>query len=381
MTSRGRSSADALVVRLGAVSRLVADQLATALPAARAALGADADRWLELAADLAARTTPAGPLVFLRVDPTRIRRAGIEVVERWVASVRRLGETSSSLASTYCEATAPLLGEVGEPVLESAAVAAAALHADGGWRGERVAQAFLAALPAAAQVLGAGELGRWGKLAPAVRAGLDEGLYFRALPRATSTWTVEERAAWLCAVETVARRHVPTAVALYRDFPNTLGGLPPTVRAALLAVLAEMVDGALPSDVASVLPVAATLLLEVPAHGREISLELAARVAADFPPGVGPLLRALPRLFEEGTADRFDAWVGHGLGIAEENADAGRAYFALESRTSVAVLRASPVSVALDEVQGVLRKLVQMLSASPATPRPVGRFHLRAPLE
>src|SRR2546425_908637 len=107
MTSRGRSSADALVVRLGAVSRLVADQL------------------------------------------------------------------------------------------ESAAVAAASLHADGGWRGERVAQAFLAALPGAAQALGAGELGRWGKLAPAVRAGLDEGLYFRALPRATSTWTVEERSAWL----------------------------------------------------------------------------------------------------------------------------------------------------------------------------------------
>jgi hypothetical protein len=45
MTSRGPSSADALAARLAASSRLVADQLATSLPAARAALGGRR-RWL-----------------------------------------------------------------------------------------------------------------------------------------------------------------------------------------------------------------------------------------------------------------------------------------------------------------------------------------------
>src|SRR6185369_2162220 len=229
---------------------------------------------------------------------------------------------------------------------------------------------FLAAAPSAARVLEPDDLARWGAIAPLLRAGLDDGLYFRALPGAVSSWSAAERAAWLRAVETLARRHVPTAVATYRDFPATLSALPPPVRAALLDVLLAAAAGALPSDLAGLLPVAATLVADVPRHGQAIALELARRVADDFPAGVAPLVRALPRLFEEGTVERFEPWLHHGLGIADENADAGRAYFALESQTSVAVLRASPVAVSLDEAQSVLRKVVQMLSGTPASPRP-----------
>ena len=381
MTLRGRSSADALVVRLAAVSRLVADQLATAWPAAQAALGADADRWLALAADLAERTTPGGPLVYLRLDPTRVRRLGLDALAAWVDVARELGTASPSLATAYCEATAPLLGDAAAPTLDTAAHVAAALRADGGWRGERVALAFLAALPSAIRVLDTDDLPRWGRLAPALRAGLDDGVYFRALPAAVGRWTPAERTTWLDSVERLARRHVPTAVALYRDLPGTLRDVPEAVRATLLDVLHDAAAGALPSDVASILPTVATLVLDVPRHGQALALDITRRVGAEFPPGVAPLLRALPKLFEEGTTERFEPWVAHGLGIAAENADAGRAYFALESRTSVAVLRASPVSVALDEAQGVLRKIVQMLSGMPAAPRPVGHFQLRAPLE
>jgi hypothetical protein len=379
--SRGPSSAEALVARLAATSRLIADQLVTAWPAARTVLGADAERWLALAVELSERTTTVAPLAFLRVEPARVRRLGLAAVERWVAAARELGAESPSLATAYVEATAPLLGDADMAGLESAARVAAALRADGGWRGERVAQAFLTALPGAVRVLDADELSRWGRLGPALRAGLDDGLYFRTLPGAVGAWTPDERGRWLGAVEALARRQAPVAVALYRDFPNTLRELPPPLRAALLDVVAEAATGALPSDVAAVLPVAATLVLDVPRHGRAQALELARRVAEEFPPGVTALLRALPKLFEEGTPERFEPWVGHGLGIAAENADAGRAYFALESRTSVAVLRASPVTVALDEAQGVLRKILQMLTGVPATPRPIGRFQLRAPLE
>jgi hypothetical protein len=381
MTSRGRSSADAVLVRLAAVSRLIADQLTTAWPAARTALGEDAERWLALAGDLAERTTATAPLVFLRIDPARVRRLGLDTLAEWVGSARALGADSPSLATAFVEATAPLLGDVDAATIAVAADVAATLRADGGWRGERVALAFLAALGGAVRVLDAGELARWGTLAPALRAGLDDGLYFRALPAAVARWTGAERAAWLDAVATLARRHVPAAVLYYRDLPATLAELPAPVRATLLAVLRDAAAGALPSDVASIVPTVATLVLAVPRDDRTVALELAGRVASDFPPGVAPLLRALPRLFEDGTRDRLEPWVAHGLGIAAENADAGRAYFALESRTSVAVLRASPVSVALEEAQGVLRKIVQMLSGTPATPRPIGRFTLRAPAE
>ncbi len=379
--SRGRSSADAILARLAATSRLVADQLATAWPAARAALGADAPRWLVLAADLADRTTATAPLAYLRMEPSRVRRLGLDALERWVAAARELGDGSPSLATAYVESTAPLVGDVDVDALATAARVAGMLRADGGWRGERVAGAFLSALSGAIRVLDAAELARWGRLGPVLRASLDDGLYFRALPAEVGTWRAAERARWLDGVEALSRRHVPTAVALYRDFPGTLAEVPAALRVALLDVLADAAAGALPSDVGGVLPVAATLVLAVPRHGRAQALETARRVADEFPPGVVALLRALPKLFEEGTPERFEPWVGHGLGIAAENADAGRAYFALESRTSVAVLHASPVAVALEDAQGVLRKIVQMLTAVPATPRATGRFQLRSSLE
>src|SRR5204863_214626 len=107
--------------------------------------------------------------------------SGIDLDE--AMRLAKLGEKvrhlkSSGLAETYCEATAPLVGTADDATLAAAGAAAAALHADGGWRGERVAQAFLAALPGAVTILDAAELGPWGRIARALRAGLDEGLYF-----------------------------------------------------------------------------------------------------------------------------------------------------------------------------------------------------------
>jgi hypothetical protein len=381
MTSRGRSSAESAAARLAAASRLIADQLATALPAIRAALGPDAARWLALVAEVADLATPSAALVLLRLDPARVRAAGVRAWIDWTEHVRALARESASLAATYCEATAGIVGDVDAEMLAAAAAVASQLRAEGGWRGERVAVAFLGAVPAATRVLGPQELRQWGGLAPRLRQSLDEGGLFRGLPPAVGEWTPGERMRWLAAVAVLARRHVPTAATFYRDLPRTLADLPPPVRATLLDVLAVAAEGALPSDVASVVPTAGALVLAVPRDGRVLALALAERVAEEFPPGVGPLLRALPKLFEAGASDRLDPWLAHGLGIAAENADAGRAYFALESRTSVAVLHASPVSVALEEVQGVLRKIVQMLSGVPATPRPAGSLRLRAPLE
>src|SRR5436190_676251 len=99
--SRGRSSAETLLARLAATSRLIADQLATAWPAARTALGPDAERWLALGAELAERTTATAPLAYLRIDPARVRRLGLDALAGWVAAVRELGDGSPSLATSY----------------------------------------------------------------------------------------------------------------------------------------------------------------------------------------------------------------------------------------------------------------------------------------
>jgi nitric oxide reductase NorD protein len=383
MTSRERSSAEALAARLAAVSRLVADQLAETLPAIETALGADVERWLALGLELAASggTTAGATLTFLRLEPARVRRTGLARLAAWVDAVVTVDHASPVLGAAFADASAELAGEIDPAWLARYAEAAVALRADGGWRGERLAQAMVAAAPAAARALGAGELEAWSRLAATLRPALDEGLFFRALPATVGTWTASERSSWLGIVAGLARRHVPTAAAYYRDLPATIADVPAALRAELLAVVAEAASGARPTSLHAVLPLLGALVLDVPPAARATALAAAARTASEFPGGAVALLRTLPKLFEEGVPPHLERWVDHGLAIAAENADAGCAYFALESRTSVSVLRASPVAVALEEVQGVTRKVVQMLSGWPASPHGVGRFQLRPPLD
>ncbi|HXJ33543.1 MAG TPA: VWA domain-containing protein [Candidatus Eisenbacteria bacterium] len=383
MTSRGRSSADATAARLAAVSRLVADQLEVTLPAMRAALGTDADRWLELGADLAAHCGGASGavLAYLRLDPARLRRVGLAPFAAWLRAIERIGAGAPALAASFAETTATLAGDVDAGWLDACADALLGLRADGGWRGERVAQAMVGAIPIAADVLGPGDVAAWCGLAALLRSGLDEGLFFRVLAPEVASWSPDDRRAWLDAARTLARRHVPTAVVYYRDLPRTIEALPPEARSALLAALGAAAADVRPSDLQALLPIVGALTLDVSRAARAVALAAALRVAREFPVGVVAYLRAMPMLFEERVPPRLEAWVDHGLAIGAENADAGCAYFALESRTSVAVLSASPVAVTLDEAQGVLRKVVQMLSGAPATPRATGRFQLRSPFE
>src|SRR6185503_10641248 len=92
-------------------------------------------------------------------------------------------------------------------------------------------------------------------------------------------------------------------------------------------------------------------------------------------------LRVLPRLYEEAAPVDVRRWFASGRGIARENEAAGRAFFALASRTSLRVLRAASTAASLEETQGVWRKLVTMLSGEPVSVRGVETFTLRPPLE
>src|SRR5262245_56322771 len=214
MTSRGPSSADALAARLAGVSRLVAGEVETALPAMRAALGRDVERWLELGVALAEHTgnSAGATIAFLRLEPARVRRAGLAALARWVDATAILGREASPLAAAYAEATAPLLGTVDLGLLETAAREAAGLRAGRAWRGERVALAMIGALPDAVRVLAADDVGPWCRLAATLRPALDEGIFFRALPAEVAGWPGAERRRWLEAAHTIAERNAQTAL-------------------------------------------------------------------------------------------------------------------------------------------------------------------------
>jgi len=298
-----------------------------------------------------------------------------ERAARAAALAARVDAASPGLGRLWRERVAAAASAIEPPTLEAWATLLCTLGRD--WRGERLAHALLADAGRALTLFPDDLAGCWLALARHLHVVLDEAQVPAALPAAVATWSTAERRAWLKAALAL---EPAAALVVYRDIPARLCELAPRDRTAFFAAIGRA--AAAPRDeLLTVLPMAPALLRSLPAATRSLALTLLAEVGETFPSGVPGVLRHLPRLYDEATPARVAEWAERGLAIAARNPEAGRAFFALASRTSLALLRASTTAVALDEVQGVLRRFVHMLSGAPAVPRPAGRFLLRPPLE
>ncbi len=233
---------------------------------------------------------------------------------------------------------------------------------------------------AARRLLAAANHERWQRLGVAVRGFLSLPVFQGTLCAEVGGWSEAEQRVWLEAALALAARSGRAAITYYREGPQAVRRLPAPLRAALLdalAVAAPQVDA---DELEVLVPVLGALVLDVAPTQRAAALELAARVAAVCPAGFPGLLRSLGRIVEE-AGERLEEWTARGLALARVQPRAAHAYFALESRTGVRALHASPTAVALEEVEGVLRRYVHMLSGTPATVQPSAACRLRPPLE
>lgn len=299
----------------------------------------------------------------------------------WLDLLGTLDREAPRLVDGCAKASLPWLGRVPMRTLEAWIAAGRALAAGGGWRAERRARAYFEA-PHAMAILDASLLGPWSALAARFGKALDDARYFELLGAPLAAWTAAERADWLATIAAVVERDPRLGAALYRDLAGELGGAPAPLRAATLAGLARAGAALDPAALAAVQPVLGALLASIPSDERAGAATALERVATGAPAALVGLLRALPRVIElAADAERLAEWVRRGLAIAADNVDAGAAYFALASRTSERILMASPTAASLVEVQGELRKFVQMLSGAPAMPSGAGGFRLRPALE
>jgi nitric oxide reductase NorD protein len=297
---------------------------------------------------------------------------------RWRAAAARLAAVSGTLAERFSQHTAAFVARVDAGRLDAWADAGLRLRAEASWRGERLAHELFASAGTALPLLAADDVGRWTALALHCAEEVDEATFLRALPGAIGGWEDGLRAAWLDGALSLPPR---LALVAYRDLPEALERSTAEVRPVLLAAWrAAAADGAA-AELAELTPLLGALLASVPAAERAGAVAMLGEVARSFPAGVTGLLRSLPRLYDEAAPERVREWVAHGLDLAARHRAAGIAYFGLASRTSERVLATSPTAATLEDMQGELRRLVHMLSGTPATPRPVGPFRLLPPLE
>ncbi|MDX2169040.1 MAG: hypothetical protein SF182_18375 [Deltaproteobacteria bacterium] len=370
--------------RLAGASAVLAQRYYRRAAAVWEVWGADGfARWLGLGEDLVFGEPHCrdGAMAYFALAPTGFGRGGLDAAAGWVGLARELAATSAKLAAIFLRSTAPLLRRAdGLERLHTWMTVGRGLYGQHGWQGEFLAQAYFSAAPQAATVFEPATYQLWAGAGAALYPTVKEREFFGTLPRALKGWGGEEHARLLRLVIGLAAPAPKEAFAVYRALPDSLAGLEPAARHALLGALAAA-SKRLVGAAAEVAPVAGALVQQVPAAHRLAALDHLARVAAVCPSAVVAALRALPRVYEDASPELVRGWFDAGLRLAQENADAGMAFFALESRTSLKVLRAAAVAVGLDEVQGLLRKYVQMLSGEPVSIRSLDTITLRPPLE
>lgn len=319
-------------------------------------------------------------LAYFEIAPRVVTRAGVDVILEWATAAASLSAISRRLTVEFLTGTAALLVRRSEVSWGEWAAQGLSLSHANGWRGELYARALFQASAAVLPVLRPAEYGEFARLAASLAPAAREAEIFAALPDGLSRLGSEERQQFFAAVHRAAAVEPRAAWKLYRQWPAALRSVHHSVRSHLMRVLAAAA-GPATEALQQVLPVAAALVRDVPSAERTRALARAAEVAEAFPRGSIALLRSLPQAYEQAPPAAIEHWITRGLDLARTNADAGEAYFACESRTSLKVLHASSTAAAIADVQGTLRKYIQMLSGGSCSIRATSTLQLRPELE
>lgn len=326
-------------------------------------------------------TSREGAVAYFSIPPDALARLGWEQVEAWAAIGREVLQVSRRLGAQFLQTSAPLLPILSAPLtdrLRAWAKHGSALLRQKGWKGEFLALSYFSAAPTALPVLSPAEMREWAVLGVLVQdsgpkskrvqhlMGSGEHVYsswtfYTTLPEGFAELAEKLRLQLLVDCQAAANHSPSAAAAVFAQLPAVLAGLPPTLRTFLLTILSPVIRSD-PEALLSLFPLMAPCLNALESGQRPDLREALIALAREFAPGIPPAIRTLPRAFEEAGERRLLEWIARGRDIGRARPEAGVAFFALESRTSLRVLRHDDTGVNLDEVQEVLRQYIQMLS-------------------
>ena len=369
LTSEARETILTTGDRLAEVSLTLAQAFCRQGPTAWRVFGTEGfGRWASIGEDLAGHDPASrdGAVAYFAIAPESVRRRGLERAEEWVAIGRDVLRVSRRLGAQFFQASAPLFGQLPAPFgprLRAWAEQGRLLLGCKGWKGEFLAVSYFSSAAAALPVLSPEEIAAWAKLGVLVQESGPWTFYTR-LPDGFVELSQTQRLAFLLTAQQAAGRSAAAAKEIFFGLPPALFSLTPALRSFYLSVLAPVMRSD-PPAVAGLLPLLGPVAKAVDlAHQPALQHGLIS-LATTFPAAIPPLIRTLPRAYEETGDTGLQEWLAKGARIAADNPEAGVAYFALESRTSFQILRQASPGIDLEEVQELLRKYVQMLTGTP----------------
>ena len=370
--------------RLAEVSLTLAQAFCRQAPTAWRVFGTEHfGRWAAIGEDLAGHAPASrdGALAYFAIPPASVRRRGLERAAEWVAIGRGVLRVSRRLGAQFFQASAPLFDRLPVPFgprLRAWAEQGRLLLGCKGWKGEFLAVSYFSSAAAALPVLDPEEIAAWAQLGvlvqesgpkpqrrhPSPTGDASSWTFYTRLPDGFLALIQPQRLAFLLTVQQAATRSAAGAAEIFFGLPPALASLSPALRSFYLSALAPVIRSD-PPAVPGLLPLLEPVAKAIDLAGQPALQHRLLGLANAFPAAIPPLIRTLPRAYEETSDAGLQGWLAKGTRIAADNPEAGVAYFALESRTSLQVLRRASPGIDLEEVQELLRKYVQMLTGAP----------------
>ncbi len=318
--------------------------------------------WESLLADITRDPAASrdAALAFLKMTPSTVAGWNLAVRTTWLETVHALASASRRLATAFLEAGAESWsGTAPSNVhIEAWRNAAFGLLARGGWRSEFLAEALLASSARLMALLDVQAVDAWAELVAAIgtsgRSPKPPEIpptLLQLSPRAASG------ALMLCAAASRtsaqhARRMLEVVPALAACVGENLG-------VQLIELVGAAInDEGLP-DAIALLP---GILHGVSATELPFLLDHARRIGEQTPAMLCAYLRTMDRAVEQGGREGVALWVERGLELARDRHEAALAHFHLESRTSHKLLVQHSTAVSFEEVEGMLRRYLTMMS-------------------
>lgn len=327
-----------------------------------AALGAF-EVWEETFLSLSGEEGPARDLslAFLRVPPAALALWSDGLRGEWTSSIAVLGRASRRLATALVDSSGSALrsgARFEESSLKAWCTSALGLLERGGWRAEFLAEAFLAG---GARLFGRLEhdaVEDWAELV-AVLGTAGRSPKPPTPPPALVALAPSAATPVLRLCVAASHGNVKAAQRLLELAPAAVAALGDADATTLLNACAACSAHDALADAMALLP---GVLHGVRDEDLGFLLGEAARIAAAAPSMLPAFLRTMDRAIEGGGREGVELWVTRGLEIAAAQPAAATAHFQLESRTSHKLLVQRSAAVAFEEVEGMLRRYLTMMS-------------------
>ncbi|HEY2772817.1 MAG TPA: VWA domain-containing protein [Candidatus Binatia bacterium] len=301
-------------------------------------------------------------VAFFRIDSAALGSWPSDLRSAWVTGLQRLAAASRRLATAAIDATAAIIESGREPdvaTLNEWSGAALALLDRGGWRSEFLAESYLGG---AASLVGRTDsrvFRLWAGIV-AVLGSTGRNPKPPVPPALLCELGCEAIDALLALVATASAVNAKAAERILGATPAAVQHLQSEDAAALLRACASCPTF---DALADSLALVGGVLHGVSHDALPLLLEHARRIAADAPAALPAFLRTMDRAIEDGGREGVELWVSRGIELARSaGPEAAIAHFRLETRTSHKLLVQRSTAVAFEEVDGMLRRYLTMMS-------------------